>query len=112
VIEHEKDGVSCEATCDYDWKDADSTLATGTLYVGEEDADGNEVTDEAALALLTDEDFGYKLAKEFGNKYVSFEIRKINGEEPDPRLSLEEAIVAHLRAHPGERFFQLEGNIG
>lgn len=112
MIEFEKGGVSCEATCEYNWKDADDTQATGSLYVREEDDDGNEITDEAALKLLTDGEFASKLAKEFGNKYVGFEARSINGKRVSSQSSLAQAIADHLRAHPGERLFELEGVIG
>jgi len=108
----DKDGVSCFAECDYDWKNADSTDASGsvTFKVQDEHDYPEEVADDnAVIDLINDENFQWKLQKEFGNKYVTLVPETINGQKVHGFLP--EAIIEYLKNNPGFRVFYIEGSM-
>lgn len=104
--------------CDYDWKDADSTEATGRVEI-------TEITsDDGAEALLLA--FDKDVREEFSSRAYSLVPRTVNSEKvatngspiPNPgdhRFPFVHWITAscirHLRAHPGVRKFEIEGNM-
>lgn len=110
------DKVEFECYHDYDWKDADSTFATGSINAvvlggDDEGEDGEPKPENDATVLEALERLERKLLGYFGNKYVVLTAEKVNGQKV-PERGIVRAAVEFLKENPGTRCFEVDGRMG
>lgn len=103
--------VEFECELVYDWKDADSTFATGSVGVVVMNAEDDESPEHDALVLEALEDVGRKFGNFFGNRCACLMVDKVNGQKVREQ-NVHLAVKDWVKANPGARFLELSGRIG